>query len=97
MKGSKVSVFSHPHPLSLPREVLGSRWEVMELRGSVGSDMASCQVLMQANIWRLLSMSLPGSSSPGREATLWDINPGAELGSFDKELSTMGVSLPLTS
>lgn len=67
MKGSKVSVFSHPHPLSLPREVLGSRWEVMELRGSVGSDMANCQVLMQANIWRLLSMSLRGPLAQGEK------------------------------
>lgn len=41
----------------LPQEVLGSRWEVMELCGSVGGDMTSCQALMQANIWRLWATS----------------------------------------
>lgn len=46
-----------PHR-SLPQEVLGSRCEVMELCGSVGGDMTGCQALMQANIWRLLAMSL---------------------------------------
>ena len=45
-------------PPPLPQEVLGSRWEVMELCGSVGVDMTSCQALMQANIWRLLATSL---------------------------------------
>lgn len=39
-------------PPHLPQEVLGSRWEVMELCGSGGGDMTSCQALMQANIWR---------------------------------------------
>lgn len=45
-------------PSPVPEEVLGSRWEVMELCGSVGGDMTSCQALMQANIWRLLDTSL---------------------------------------
>lgn len=40
-------------PHHLPQEVSGSRWEVMELCGSGGGDMTSCQALMQANIWRL--------------------------------------------
>lgn len=40
-------------PHHLPQEVSGSRWVVMELCGSVGGDMTSCQALMQANIWRL--------------------------------------------
>lgn len=42
----------------LPQEVLGSRWGVMEVCGSVGGDMTGCQALMQPNIWRLLVMSL---------------------------------------
>lgn len=28
------------------------RWQVMELCGSVGGDMTSCQALMQPHIWR---------------------------------------------
>lgn len=44
-------------PHHLPQEVSGSRWEVMELCGSVGGDMTSCQPLMQANIWRLWATS----------------------------------------
>lgn len=42
----------------LPQEVLGSRWGVMEVCGSVGGDMTGCQALMQPNIWSLLVMSL---------------------------------------
>lgn len=53
--------------LLLPQEVSASRWEVMELCGSVGGDMTSCQALMHANIWRLLATSLQGLLAPGHE------------------------------
>lgn len=47
--------------VATPEEVLCSRWLVMELGGSVGSDMTACQTLMQPHIWRLLAASLQAS------------------------------------
>lgn len=53
LKGGSVQRLPASVPHHLPQEVSGSRWEVMELCGSGGGDMTSCQALMQANIWRL--------------------------------------------
>lgn len=57
LKGGTVQSLPASIRHHLPQEVSGSRWEVMELCGSVGGNMTSCQALMQANIWRLLATS----------------------------------------
>lgn len=57
LKGGTVQSLPASIRHHLPQEVSGSRWEVMELCGSVGGDMTSCQALMQPNIWSLLATS----------------------------------------
>lgn len=57
LKGGTVRRLPASVPHHLPQEVSGSRWEVMEVCGSVGGDMTSCQALMQPNIWKLRATS----------------------------------------
>lgn len=94
-----VIVAAPPHP----QEVLGSRWEVMELCGSVGSDMTSCQALMQANIWRLLATSLHacwqgplarGQKPPWGTLTQGQTWASETVSSSNNGVRTAGVTLP---